>query len=784
MKNAKMVLMVLVLAAASAAFGESYDPAVHGNPIVMLTDEAIVIDGNGTTIDGGGTNRCATLGPNVTLRNFKLKNGFAAIGGGVYGGRLEACEISGCQAGESAAALAGCTAVGCTISGNRMTPSDSSAAVHGGLLLDATLTDCTISGNDLAFGGKAPVFGGLGERVTVSGGTVKDNAVRCDTGVCYGLRFAYSTVDGAYADFDDGTGGAADDPTHDDPTHDDPTSEDPQPDPSAFEPEPPFLPAVGEGMVDRYYAPTYLDLLNGGLARTFDKRTTVKAEGLPTGLKLVKTAVEGGYSYSIEGVPKETLDGTARRAYVRITDAAKNVTYFPLSRLRIQPAVTAVFPPATNKVAYWKLPVAKIWPDYVGNEKNWTFSGWPSGIRFATKETKYDGAQVAAGRVYGKPTKVGVFTVKATEKIVGTSYKSTHLASFAVFYEDGVEPSAPAVKPEPAFDLSTGDLHETVETVKDINVGVACDWAIDVEPFATVSASGLPTGLSLKSQSVKDPASNKSYKTYAVQGVPSKDGFYLTTFTVKKDGVTVKRTAAFRVEILPAWAQGTFDGGADESFAVGGQATFTVSKVGKLSGKWMSLGTNWTLSAAAYARYDRDVTQYVANVVGKTGSGKKAVAFTNELTVAASEEAELGGLATSELHLAYQNRWGAEPWKTIAKKFAKASEIAYVPTGFATNETVSLKVGATGKVTVKGKFVKSVDERTRRVTWHSASGSAVLCPQTAPSDDGSFDGVVFVYFPPKAKTPLADGYDACVWVRWSGASGAFTVLQPAEDDGE
>ena len=797
MTNAmKMAMWALV--AAGAAFGEAYDPAVHGNPIVVTTDETLTIDGNGAVIDGGGKVRCATLGPNVTLKNFTLKRGFADCGGGVLGGRLERCVISGCtatmaggaygtvltdctvsdcQADESGAALGNCQATNCRIVRNRRPLGDSPAATHGGILFDSTLTDCELTGNDAKFGNRAPAFGGLGEGIVANGCTIRDNSVACDARVCYGLRFAHSTIDGTEVEFDDGEETEPPDP----PTPPDPPApDDPQPDPGTYEPEIEPLPA-GCGMVGRYFAKTYLNDLDARLSRSYDKKTTVKAEGFPSGLKLVKSTVNGSYDYAVEGVPTEALDGERRIAYVRITEADKSVRLVPLS-IQVLPASTAVFfPPATNKVDYWRFPVARIWPDYEGHEKDWTFSGWPSGIKFASKDTTYAGQTIKAGRVYGKPTKVGTFTVKATEKVTGTSYRNTHLATFKVLYEDGKKPPVPEPKPEPDFDLVVGDLHETAETVKDIQVGVAYEWAISNTPFATVSASGLPSGLSLKSTSVRDPSSGRTYKVYRVAGVPTKAGCFFVMFTVKLNGVTVKRTFAFCAEGLPAWAQGTFDGGADgsldESFAVGGQATFTVSKAGKLSGKWMSLGTNWTLSAAAYARYDRDVTQYVANVVGKTGSGKKARAFTNELTVAASEVADLGGQAASELFAAYQNRWKLDPWKNLGKDLAKAKEFVYVPEGFATNETVSLKFAATGKVTVKGKFVKSVAEKTGRITWYTASGSAVLCPQTAPSpDDGSFVGVVFVYFPPKAKTPLEAGYDACIWVRWNGTAKAFEFI--------
>ena len=759
-------MMVLVLGVVAwAVFGEAYDPAKHGNPIVV-TSGTIDIDGNGAVIDGEGKERCATLGPNVTIRNFVLKNGMAELGGGVYGGKVVDCEITGCQATESAAALCNAVAENCTISGNVFNNGSSTAAAHGGLFFGATLTGCTVSGNTVTFGSEAPAFGGIGERVTMKDCTVKDNTVSAGELICYGKLYAYSTIDGADVVFEDGAEPSPG-PTPPDPPDppDPPTPDDPQPDPSSYTSESDPVFDIGEGMVNRYFEPVYLDLL-GDFDRSYDKKTTVKAEGLPKGLKLVKTKVGDMYDYKIEGVPTEPLDGVTRIAYMRIMDSQKKVSYGPLSKLRIFPATVAVFPPATNRVEYWRFPVSKIWPGYEGNEKSWTFSGWPSGIRFASRETIYNGHEIASGRVYGKPTKVGTFTVKAVEKIAGTSYKNTHLATFVVRYEDGREPPATDKHvPAAVVELPT-DMHETVETVKDIRLGVGYEWPLTNTLYSTVSAKGLPSGLKLASSNVLDKVTRKRTYFYRVTGVPTKTGYFFSTFTVKLNGVSSVSTVAFNVEGLPTWAQGTFDGGVGASeISPGGQVTLTVSKAGKLNGKWLSLGTNWTLTATSYARYDRENDCYYADVLRKTGSGKNAVSFTEELRVSPTT---LGGLAVCDLFQAYQNNWKTKTWMTAGSAFSKAKELVFVPDGYETNDTISLKFAASGKVTVKGKFVKSVSDKGN-ITWYSVSGSAVLCPQTELGKANAFGGYVFVYLPPKAKTPLSEGgYAVCVPVIWDG----------------
>ena len=325
----------------------------------------------------------------------------------------------------------------------------------------------------------------------------------------------------------------------------------------------------------------------------------------------------------------------------------------------------------------------------------------------------------------------------------------------------------PAEAPE--FELKLTETSVSPETAKaTIRQGVAYEWAVTNTLGSKVSASGLPTGLKLVSTAVKDGTKTVGY-TYVVKGVPTKAGEFYSVFKTTMNGVTTATSAAFTVLDLPAWAQGTFNGGSEIA-----QVSFTVSKAGKVSGKYLESGIAWTLSAASYDRYDAELSNYVAVVVGKSGSGKSAVAFTNELTVTC---AAAGGWATNEFFVAYQNNWKVEPWKTIAKAFPKGGEIVLRPGIVGTNDTVSLKFASSGNVTVKAKIEKSVSA-SGKVSYYSASGSAALCPLTVPDvTTGAFEGVVFVYLPPKAKTPLASGYSACVPVQWNGTQFAL-----GEDD--
>ena len=187
--------MAIVGSAAAESGGSTvtYEKGKVYGPIVELGDEPRTIDGNGAIIDGGGTARCATLGPNVTLKNFTFRNGRAAVGGGVWGGRLEDCTITGCTATEYGAAVANCKVGATRITGCTLPLSSSKVAVHGGIAADSTLEGVTITGCSVSLGASAPGFGGIAANSALTGCTVTDNALVV-SGDHYGLLFYGGSV--------------------------------------------------------------------------------------------------------------------------------------------------------------------------------------------------------------------------------------------------------------------------------------------------------------------------------------------------------------------------------------------------------------------------------------------------------------------------------------------------------------------------------------------------------------------------------------------------------------
>ncbi|MCL1921271.1 MAG: InlB B-repeat-containing protein [Kiritimatiellaeota bacterium] len=152
-----------------------------------------------TFINGGGTNRCATLyvmgynamATNTVLVGFTLTNGNAnatgvadnGYGGGALGGTLINCTLSGNQANDGGGAYEG-TLINCTLSGNKAyddgggayegtltgcTLSGNTATYWGGGARSGTLTNCTLSGNEANYGGGT--YWGTLTDCTLSGNT-------------------------------------------------------------------------------------------------------------------------------------------------------------------------------------------------------------------------------------------------------------------------------------------------------------------------------------------------------------------------------------------------------------------------------------------------------------------------------------------------------------------------------------------------------------------------------------------------------------------------------------
>jgi parallel beta-helix repeat protein len=138
-----------------------YSPITTGNKAITIQS---VEGSSATSIDGGGTTRCATLGTGVVLKGFTVFNGYTTgNGGGVISGSIYDSVVSNNLAATNGGGISGASvASNCVIRGN-------TAATYGGGSHGSTLTGCTISGNTADRGGGS-AYGTL-TGCTISGNT-------------------------------------------------------------------------------------------------------------------------------------------------------------------------------------------------------------------------------------------------------------------------------------------------------------------------------------------------------------------------------------------------------------------------------------------------------------------------------------------------------------------------------------------------------------------------------------------------------------------------------------
>lgn len=285
------------------------------------------------------------------------------------------------------------------------------------------------------------------------------------------------------------------------------------------------------------------------------------------------------------------------------------------------------------------------------------------------------------------------------------------------------------------------------ERATNVVCGVAVSWPVSAAGLTAtaVSVSGLPSGLSY------------SAKTGLIAGVPSAAQTKTATIVARTYGGTkVTYRLKVAVQALPVYAIGTFNGGGED----GGLLTLTVGSSGRMSGKYLVGGTNWTLSARSYSAYDVRHDALTANLLATCGK----TVLTNRVTVAGDAESLLGQLSCARF-TGWWNGWKTADCREVAKAIDRAADLSYAVESPVPG-TVSLAFGSSGAVLAKGTFVVGENPRTGRAIAYSASCSTVLCRQ-----DDSNVLTVFIYFPPK-KNVFA-GYSACIELAFDGVNLVF-----------
>ena len=234
-------------------------------------------------------------------------------------------------------------------------------------------------------------------------------------------------------------------------------------------------------------------------------KVTIKAEGLAKGLKLAQDGTSG--AWIVSGVPTEEIDFETRPMYARVTVTYKDKTKGDKGKVEtLQPIVLSIAMPDPAMLAegvlneaYEPADIAALWPEVADakiNPREWSFKGWPAGVKYAN------------GVVSGLPAKAGEFPVTATHKRKLADGKATVRETF------------------PAVLTVWGDDGRTEFRYEDQAYGAAVDRTI----ADAKSVSGLPTGL--------------KFKNGQVTGTPTKPGVFAVRVT-KTDGS--KETSLWKV---------------------------------------------------------------------------------------------------------------------------------------------------------------------------------------------------------------------------------------------
>ncbi len=289
---------------------------------------------------------------------------------------------------------------------------------------------------------------------------------------------------------------------------------------------------------------------------------TVKAYGLPAGLKLVgskavtkkvgkKTVVvtPANVEWWIEGVPTAAMDFFENPPYLLITANGTTVT---------EPLPIEVVPQEVTELEDLALGQTVNEQFYLSGVTNgWTVSGLPTGLKYTAKllTEKWKAGKktmivtnALPYSVYGKTTKAGLFTITAKKKVNGSyeTLKYRVLVTPAAvdtsrFGEELTNITTMAYVPV-TWDLVNGGEWDGGHAGRVTLPGISAIGGVKV-----AKVSGLPTGLTFAAADTYKDKKKTQVKQYGqtIVGTPTKPGTYVVTFTknVKSGKKTVAKTA-------------------------------------------------------------------------------------------------------------------------------------------------------------------------------------------------------------------------------------------------
>ncbi len=481
--------------------------------------------------------------------------------------------------------------------------------------------------------------------------------------------------------------------------------------------------------------------------------------GLPTGLKFAtKKITKKSGKKTVTVAEAYTVYGKTTKAGLFNITAKKKVSgYYETLKFKV-----LVSPKDVSSTYFGSLSdrYSTAYDDYVewyladdvaaDGVKVTKVTGLPTGLTFAAKDTyAYTNAKKKTGKylkqegqtIVGTPKKAGTFVVTFTKNV--KSGKKTVAKTAQILWTV----TASSKTPECTFN----DAGTSLEV---ISLGVKFkDWFNFVATKgASVTASGLPSGMSLKK--IDD-------ETWDIQGSTTKAGTYLVTVKTTVNGKTVTQRRALQVDALPAWAKGTFPGHYnDGSGSVAGMGSLTVSSVGKISGKFVESGKTWTYSATCFTDFDGATysTPVTAKYTYKVKSGKKTVTKTDtrKFTLNVYQGAYGGEVSLVEeavdggTFYGFQNLWKST-YKAVGRSLFWTSSKKQYKTFTQTLDvngqtcTLSLKVTSVGAVTATLTYDTGKKSKGKAV-YYKPTCSTVVQPDAPADPVDSFTGNVVLFF--------------------------------------
>ena len=241
------------------------------------------------------------------------------------------------------------------------------------------------------------------------------------------------------------------------------------------------------------------------------------------------------------------------------------------------------------------------------------------------------------------------------------------------------------------------DASESAETetwYQGVSLPTNCTVAFDSASLPKVTIKGLPAGV--KCDDVRR----------CFTGAPKKAGEFTLTVTVKnKSGATDVLTKRVKVEPLPGWAVGRFDGYRIECGATSGTFAASVGSTGMVRGKTAGGLAPTTFSAKSFSNVftlDGENLIYMVEVTVKSKVGGEKSVKTDTLYLMEDVGTGLGtiggGDADGSGAVGVQRAWDRKDLAYPA--FDTAALKDPIPLG----NGITLKFGAKGKVKVGGKI--------------------------------------------------------------------------------